>query len=52
MLTSLGMNTINVSGNALLIFGFQMGVAGAAIATLVSRVVGPAVISIAAAEAA
>lgn len=41
MLTSLGMNTINVSGNALLIFGFQMGVAGAAIATLVSRVVGP-----------
>ena len=43
MLTSLGMNTINVSGNALLIFGFQMGVAGAAIATLVSRVVGAAV---------
>ena len=32
-------NLINVVGNAILIFGFNMGVAGAAIATLVSRIV-------------
>ena len=32
-----------MGGNALLIFGFQMGVAGAAIATLASRVVGSVV---------
>jgi len=31
-------NLINVIGNAILIFGFNMGVAGAAIATLVSRI--------------
>lgn len=30
-------NSLNVAGNALLIWGFHMGVAGAAIATLVSR---------------
>ena len=39
MLVSLLMNFINIAGNAILIFGFDMGVAGAAIATLVSRVV-------------
>ena len=33
------MNAINVVGNAILIFGFDMGVAGAAIPTLVSRMV-------------
>lgn len=43
MLTSLLMNVINIVGNAILIFGFGMGVAGAAIATLVSRVVAAAV---------
>lgn len=32
-------NVINIVGNAILIFGFNMGVAGAAIATLVSRIV-------------
>lgn len=32
-------NLINVAGNAILIFGFQMGVAGAALATLLSRIV-------------
>lgn len=40
MITSLIMNLINVAGNALLIFGFHMGVAGAALATLVARVAG------------
>jgi len=39
MYASIVMNGINVAGNALLIFGFHMGVAGAAIATLISRVV-------------
>lgn len=40
MYTSILMNLINVGGNALLIFGFQMGTAGAATASLVSRMVG------------
>ena len=37
MWVSLLMNIINVTGNALLIFGFHMGVEGVAIPTLVSR---------------
>ncbi len=41
---SLLMNGINVGGNALLIFGFHMDVAGVAIPTLVSRTVAAAVI--------
>ncbi len=40
MTTSLMMNGINVAGNALLIFVFHMGAAGAAIATLFARIVG------------
>jgi putative MATE family efflux protein len=32
------MNIINIIGNAILIFGFDLGVAGAAIATLLSRI--------------
>lgn len=36
---SMMMNAINVGGNAILIFGFGMGVAGAATSTLVSRVI-------------
>lgn len=44
MYLSLLMNTINVCGNAILIFGFHMGVAGAAIATLASRVVAGVII--------
>jgi putative MATE family efflux protein len=40
MIASTIMNLINVVGNAILIFGFHMGAAGAAIATLFSRIVG------------
>ena len=43
MWVSLGMNVINVVGNAILIFGVRMGVEGAAIPTLVSRAVAAAV---------
>lgn len=39
MWVSLGMNLINVVGNAVLIFGFNRGVEGVAIPTLVSRAV-------------
>lgn len=39
MYMSLVMNGINVAGNAILIFGFHLGIAGAAIPTLISRVV-------------
>lgn len=44
MYTSLVMNLINVTGNAILIFGFGMGVFGAAIATLIGRAAAAAVI--------
>lgn len=37
MQVSLAMNIINAAGNAILIFGFHMGVAGAAIASTLSR---------------
>ena len=40
MLISLGMNIINVCGNAILINVYGMGAAGAAISTLVSRIIG------------
>ena len=40
MSASVLMNCINVTGNAILIFGFGLGAAGAAIATLVARIVG------------
>ncbi len=43
MKVSLIMNLTNLVGNALLIFKFNMGAAGAAIATLFSRVLGAAV---------
>ena len=42
--TSLAMNLINICGNALLIYVFHWGAAGAAIATLFARMVGSAVI--------
>ena len=38
--TSIVMNVINVAGNALTIYGLGMGAAGAALATLVSRMAG------------
>ena len=38
MLISAGMNAINIVGNAILIFGFHLDVAGAGIASLVSRI--------------
>ena len=41
---SLLMNVLNVAGNAILIFGFDMGVAGVAMPTLVSRAVAAGVI--------
>ena len=44
MYVSLLMNAINVVGNAVLIFGFRMGVEGVAIPTLVSRAVAAAVV--------
>lgn len=38
MKASLVMNVINIAGNAVLIYGFQMGVLGAALATLAGRI--------------
>ncbi len=46
MIASIIMNGINVAGNALLIFIFKMGAAGAAIATLFSRIAGSAIMMI------
>lgn len=39
MMTSLIMNSINIVGNAILIYGFGMGVEGAAIPTLAARMI-------------
>jgi len=39
MLAALFMNTLNIAGNAVCIFGFHMGVVGVALPTLVARVV-------------
>lgn len=39
MYMALLMNAINLTGNAILIYGLKMGVAGAAIPTLISRIV-------------
>lgn len=46
MLTSVLMNVINVAGNAIFIFGFQWGVFGAALASLISRIVGAVLITV------
>lgn len=44
MQASLLFNGVNIAGNALLIYGFGMGVLGAAIPTLISRIVGAIVV--------
>ena len=46
MKASLIVNVVNICGNALLIFGFGMGVAGAAISTTVSRFVGMLILGV------
>lgn len=43
---SLGMNVMNLVGNSILIFGMKWGVAGAAISTLLSRVMAAVVMFI------
>ena len=46
MFTSVVMNIINVVGNAILIYGFRMGVVGVAVPTLISRVIGAIILLI------
>lgn len=46
MQVSAGMNIFNAIGNAILIFGFQMGTAGAALSTLAARVLGAIVMMV------
>ncbi|MDD6032073.1 MAG: MATE family efflux transporter [Oscillospiraceae bacterium] len=43
MLASLLMNLVNVAGNAIFIYGFGMGVAGAATASLIARMLAAAI---------
>jgi len=44
MNVSILMNVLNVIGNAILIYAFEMGAAGAAISTLFSRIIGSVLI--------
>lgn len=44
LLVSILMNLINIGGNAILIYGFELGAMGAAISTLFSRTVGATVL--------
>ena len=46
MMTSIAMNLVNISGNAILIYAFNMGVAGAGLASLVSRILGAVVMMV------
>ncbi|WP_040213119.1 MATE family efflux transporter [Clostridium polynesiense] len=46
MITSLVMNIINIVGNAVLIYGLKIGIAGAAIPTLISRTTAAVIIII------
>ncbi len=46
MIASITMNILNVTGNAILIFGFHLGAAGAAIATLFARMVGASIMMV------
>lgn len=43
MITAFIMNLIHILGNIILIFGFSMGVAGAAISTMISRIAAAAI---------
>ena len=42
--TSIFMNLLNIAGNAILIYGLNLGAAGAAIATLLSRTIGASIL--------
>ncbi len=44
MVASLVMNVLNIGGNALFLYGFHMGVAGVATASLISRIVAAAIL--------
>lgn len=46
MVISLVVNGVNVAGNAILIYGFGMGVAGAGIASLASRILAAVVVTL------
>lgn len=46
MFVSLIMNVVNITGNALLIYVFKMGVAGAGASTLASRIIGAVIMMI------
>ncbi len=46
MIVSIATNLVNIGGNALLIIGFEMGSAGAAISTLAARFVGAVIMLI------
>ncbi|MBE6610083.1 MAG: MATE family efflux transporter [Ruminococcaceae bacterium] len=46
MTSSILMNVINLIGNAILIYVFHLGAAGAAIATLISRIIGAVIITV------
>jgi putative MATE family efflux protein len=46
MTASAGMNVIHIAGNAIMIYGFGMGVAGAAVSTLLSRIAAAAFITL------
>lgn len=46
LMVSMGSNVVNIAGNAVLIFGFRMGAAGAATATLASRIISAVIILI------
>lgn len=46
LFTSVIMNLVNIAGNAILIYGLKIGVAGAGTATLLSRIVGSVIMII------
>jgi len=46
MVVSVIMNLMNVCGNAIMIFGFKLGAAGAAISTMISHIVGAGIMII------